>query len=363
MIISIITICLNDLTGLRKTYESVVSQKCDDYEHIIVDGNSTDGTKDYLNSIENSRVIWKSEPDKGRSDAFNKGIKMASGEYIICLNAGDYFYGEDVIGDMIKDCANSNVDALCYAVERKDGIVMRCRDENFWKEGLQAHQGLVLSRKVYEELGGYNLILRNRMDYDLFLRLAHYDVSHVLIDRIITIFDTNGISSYDKRNALLEGISLKLQYDKTLSEDEKHFITHFASGKVDSDAKGDNMQKKYALLYNWMLEIMDGLEISNSLIGRGITSISIYGAGQLGSLLFKNLSNSNVKIKEIVDRKQGITIWGRKSIALNEMSCDVDAVIVTVIDDYEDIRKKLLDKFHDIRVIALKDLVAGKQNG
>ena len=243
------------------------------------------------------------------------------------------------------------------------GVVMRCRDENFWKEGLQAHQGLVLSRKVYEELGGYNLILRNRMDYDLFLRLAHYDVSHVLIDRIITIFDTNGISSYDKRNALLEGISLKLQYDKTLSEDEKHFITHFASGKVDSDAKGDNMQKKYALLYNWMLEIMDGLEISNSLIGRGITSISIYGAGQLGSLLFKNLSNSNVKIKEIVDRKQGITIWGRKSIALNEMSCDVDAVIVTVIDDYEDIRKKLLDKFHDIRVIALKDLVAGKQNG
>lgn len=360
MIISIITICLNDLAGVKKTCESIISQDCIDYEHIVIDGNSADGTKEYLSSVENPRLVWISEDDKGRSDAFNKGIKMSSGEYIICLNAGDCFSDKGVITDIINDCRNRHVDAICYGVERKDGIVMRCRNEQYWENGMQAHQGLVLSRKVYEELGNYNLILRNRMDYDLFLRLARYNVSHALIDRIIAVFDTNGISSYDKRNALLEGASLKLQYDKAFSEDERNVIANLIDRKDNSYVKGDDTQKKYALLYNWVLEIMDGFDIGRSLAEKGITTISIYGAGQLGSLLLKSLSNSNVKVKEIVDRRQGILLWGRKSILLDEMSDDVDAVLVTVIDDYEDIRKKISEQCRNISILSLKDLVAGK---
>ncbi|SHN51074.1 Glycosyltransferase involved in cell wall bisynthesis [Butyrivibrio hungatei DSM 14810] len=360
MIISIITICFNDIAGLKKTCESVISQNCHEYEHVIIDGGSEDGTKEYLRSLSNSKVVWKSEPDKGRSDAFNKGIKMSSGEYIICLNAGDYFFDENVVGDIVSDCKDNQVDAFCYAVMRKDGIVMHCKNEEYWREGLQAHQGLVLSRKTYDEIGGYNLILKNRMDLDLFLRLAYFNVSHRIINRTIAVFDTNGTSSYDKSNYWLEGALLKTLFNKELSYNEFSEMSNILSSKDSTELKGDDTNKKYALIYNWMISQMDGCEISKSLLNRGITTISIYGAGQLGSLLFKHLNDSKVEIKEIIDRKQGKKLWGMESISMDEMSSDVDAVIVTVIDDYEDIRKKILNKFHDIRVIALKDLVAGK---
>lgn len=92
---SIITICWNNLPELEKTFRSIELQKCTDFEWIVIDGNSNDGTKEWL--IKNTLANWTSEPDKGIYDAMNKGIDKASGEYLIFMNSGDEFADKAVL--------------------------------------------------------------------------------------------------------------------------------------------------------------------------------------------------------------------------------------------------------------------------
>lgn len=97
MKLSIITINYNNLEGLKRTYESVVSQTCQDFEWIIIDGGSTDGSKEFIEEHQERFAYWCSEPDKGIYNALNKGIKICSGEYISCMNSGDSFYEKDTL--------------------------------------------------------------------------------------------------------------------------------------------------------------------------------------------------------------------------------------------------------------------------
>lgn len=99
MKISVITVVRNDLKGLQKTVESVVSQNDKVFEYIIIDGDSTDGCKEFISSLQCPMPTKKvSEPDTGIYNAMNKGVKMATGDYCIFMNAGDNFYDNSVIG-------------------------------------------------------------------------------------------------------------------------------------------------------------------------------------------------------------------------------------------------------------------------
>ena len=97
-IFSIITVTRNNLPGLKRTHDSLKIQICHDFEWVVVDGASTDGTPDYLRT---TGAIWVSEPDSGLYDAMNKGLGNAVGDYIVFMNAGDLFAAPDVL-DKIK---------------------------------------------------------------------------------------------------------------------------------------------------------------------------------------------------------------------------------------------------------------------
>ena len=97
MKLSIITINYNNLEGLKRTYESVVSQTCQDFEWIIIDGGSTDGSKEFIEEHQGQFAYWCSEPDKGIYNAMNKGIAKATGEYLNFMNSGDCFYDEHTL--------------------------------------------------------------------------------------------------------------------------------------------------------------------------------------------------------------------------------------------------------------------------
>ncbi|MBP3511756.1 MAG: glycosyltransferase [Prevotella sp.] len=97
---SIITINFNNRDGLRKTIESVVRQTCKDYEFIVIDGGSTDGSADVIREHEAGISYWVSEHDNGIYHAMNKGIAQAHGEYLNFMNSGDCFYNERVLEDM-----------------------------------------------------------------------------------------------------------------------------------------------------------------------------------------------------------------------------------------------------------------------
>ncbi len=97
MKISIVTINYNNLEGLKKTRESIVSQTYKDYEWIVIDGGSTDGAKEYLQEHTDEMSFWCSEKDNGVYNALNKGTQHVTGDYIICMNSGDFFYDEYVL--------------------------------------------------------------------------------------------------------------------------------------------------------------------------------------------------------------------------------------------------------------------------
>src|SRR4051812_22804100 len=99
--LSIITINYNNVSGLRKTVESVVNQTSQDFEYIVIDGGSTDGSVDVLKQYAKKIKYWISEPDKGIYNAQNKGILKATGEYCHFINSGDYLVKNDVIEKML----------------------------------------------------------------------------------------------------------------------------------------------------------------------------------------------------------------------------------------------------------------------
>ncbi|WP_457747006.1 glycosyltransferase family 2 protein [Sulfurimonas sp.] len=99
-IITVVTVVYNDREGLVNTATSIQNQIYKNYEHIIIDGNSTDGTVEYIQSLSGGNVKYISEKDKGIYDAMNKGVQIARGEYILFLNAGDTFYSENVLNNI-----------------------------------------------------------------------------------------------------------------------------------------------------------------------------------------------------------------------------------------------------------------------
>jgi glycosyltransferase involved in cell wall biosynthesis len=97
MLISIITINYNNLVGLKKTMASVLEQTYEDIEYIVIDGGSTDGSKEHLEHCQKDLAYWVSEPDQGIYSAMNKGIDQATGDYLLFLNSGDWLVDNFVI--------------------------------------------------------------------------------------------------------------------------------------------------------------------------------------------------------------------------------------------------------------------------
>ncbi len=99
--VTIITVCKNAAESIEKTIKSVVTQNYPNLEYIIIDGGSTDGTLDIIKTYEKQLTHYQSEPDNGIYDAMNKGIQIATGDWINFMNAGDYFYDENAIKKII----------------------------------------------------------------------------------------------------------------------------------------------------------------------------------------------------------------------------------------------------------------------
>ena len=112
--ISIVTVCYNAVAVIEKTIQSVLSQTYRNIEYIVIDGASTDGTIDVLKKYQTKISCFISEPDEGIYDAMNKGLKIATGEWICFMNAGDFFYDTEVLNSMHFDEYSSNLYGCLY---------------------------------------------------------------------------------------------------------------------------------------------------------------------------------------------------------------------------------------------------------
>ncbi|HEY1037857.1 MAG TPA: glycosyltransferase family 2 protein [Bacteroidia bacterium] len=200
--LSVITINYNDAKGLKETILSVVEQTRKDFEFVVIDGGSTDGSVDVINEYKDLISIWTSEKDKGIYDAQNKGIQKASGEYVLFLNSGDTFYSNQVV-DKFYNFLQENDSAMIYG---NTNLVNGNKNEllvqpgklpmEFWYMGTLNHQAVFMKRDLFERFGLYDLKYRICADFDLFLRAYVKDPGMFAhINETICNYDQTGFSA------------------------------------------------------------------------------------------------------------------------------------------------------------------------
>lgn len=178
MRITIITPSFNQGRYIRKNIESVVNQNHNDVEHIVVDGGSTDETVSILRQYDH--VKWISEPDKGQSDALNKGLAMATGEVVGWLNADD-FYEPDIFASVARNFPNRNVKWVVgrtnmYVDNQEMVVPMKSHKIGYYElldsPDIVRQQGAFYRRDILSEVGGWNSDLFMVMDFDLWVRIS-----------------------------------------------------------------------------------------------------------------------------------------------------------------------------------------------
>lgn len=199
--VSIITVNLNDAAGLRKTVSSVLAQTYNDFEFIVIDGGSTDGSTDFIREISSRLSYWLSEPDNGTYNAMNKGIKLASGEYCLFLNSGDFFVDDRVLDNIFNKSETADIisgDVLKVRPNKKFRRVSSPETISLHKLCIHSlpHQATLIRRSLFEEIGYYTESYKIVSDWEFFLKalvIFEKSYSHLNID--VSFFRTGGISS------------------------------------------------------------------------------------------------------------------------------------------------------------------------
>lgn len=207
MKLTIITINRNNAAGLEKTIQSVVNQIFTDFEYIVIDGDSTDGSVEVIKKHESecAHLRWVSEPDKGIYNAMNKGIRMATGQYVQILNSGDFLAADHVVQGMLDAVESSNSPSIIYGNMIKsfpDG--RRVLDQCFAGQeitmlgmytGTLNHDPSYIRRDMFEKYGYYDEDLKICSDWKWFLQaIILGGEKPVYVDMDVTVFDMNGIS-------------------------------------------------------------------------------------------------------------------------------------------------------------------------
>ncbi len=218
MKLSIITINWNNAVGLNRTLQSVAHQSFNEFEHLIIDGNSTDNSKSIIDEYAiryNDQVKWVSEPDKGIYDAMNKGIAMASGDYVQFLNSGDCLASADVTARMLRALEQNGSPSILYGnmvKEMPDGKLRH--DVGFEGKditlldffiGTLNHSSAYIRKDLFDKYGPYDDTLKIVSDWKWYLKaIVLGKEKPVYTDIDVTLFDMTGISETNKELAQKE---------------------------------------------------------------------------------------------------------------------------------------------------------------
>ncbi|MCG6144907.1 glycosyltransferase family 2 protein [Leptospira bandrabouensis] len=236
---TIITINKNNFDGLIKTIDSIRNQTYKNFQLVVVDGGSTDGSYDFIKSQLNSINCIIHEPDSGIYDAQNKGIKQALGEYIIFLNAGDSFSGPDVLESFVQhnyvgDVVYGNVN-LVYPDQVVERIYPDQITFDYWLNSVLCHQVVFFKKDLFPVFGLFDLKLKFCSDHKMFYTLWKDEkIKKIHFDKTIVNYDMTGLSSNPKNLKLLtkELLKIKLIHFPTVYKFKLILLSLFLKVKV-----------------------------------------------------------------------------------------------------------------------------------
>jgi len=197
MIYSIITINYNNKLGLENTIKSVVAQKYHDYEYIIIDGGSSDGSLDVIHEFSDSITYFVSEPDNGIYHAMNKGILKSHGEYLIFMNSGDCFYDNEVLDKIHPELTADIVEGYIYRQDKKtiEQRTYKTPTLRNFIEGSLNHQACFIKRTLFDN-HLYDESLNICADWKFFLERIIFDnCTYTSCEICVARYEGNGISA------------------------------------------------------------------------------------------------------------------------------------------------------------------------
>lgn len=198
-LISIVTVCRNAEATIKDTIESVALQTFRDYEHIVIDGASTDRTVEIIRPYSPKLAFWSSEPDGGIADAMNKGIAVASGDYILFLHADDYLASGDSL-ELAATHLGRGADIYAFDIFFQTAWDKKRRKPRgaTWylrfKTGF-LHQGVFCRRDLFDRIGRFDTNYSIAMDYEFFLRAVQRGASVEYVPETLSVMRDTGISS------------------------------------------------------------------------------------------------------------------------------------------------------------------------
>jgi putative colanic acid biosynthesis glycosyltransferase len=220
-LLSIITISKNDRQGLSKTLESICKQDYQHIENIVIDGDSSDGTKEFLSTYVHSKTYtYFSEPDNGISSAFNKGLEISKGHLIFFLNSGDIFASETIVSEVVKSyldskwkCAEGITITSSYAGEEILYAPPQLSSQFLHYFMFLPHQGFFCETALHKQFR-FDESIKSSMDYDLFIRMLK-NVEIFYLPLVISKREPGGISSQSKLR-LSEFAKIRRKYTQSI---------------------------------------------------------------------------------------------------------------------------------------------------
>jgi len=213
--VSVITIVKNGMPFVAETIQSVINQDYESIEYIVIDSVSNDGTVEYVLSYKDKVTKFLSEKDFGIADAFNKGLRLASGDYIMFLNADDKFYKTDVISSLVSHAERNGHPTFlygdCAVLDRNTGhkkyiASIKFKLDSLLKGQMPPHPSMFVHKSYFKKYGNFDSSFKIAMDFEWFIRgIKSSSIIHV--PSIITSVRDGGISTRSQIKVISEIIS------------------------------------------------------------------------------------------------------------------------------------------------------------
>lgn len=279
MKLSIITINLNNREGLQKTIDSVISQTFHDFEWIIIDGGSTDGSRELIEHNPKYFAYWVSEPDNGVYHAMNKGVKVAKGEYIQFLNSGDWLWDKDVLEKTFSFDPTADILYADFNFTR-DNKLIRPRHypdilslREFLDHGM-CHNSSFFKKEILLN-NPYNESLSISSDNEIYIKaiLENYSLFHIPV--VLIGYDTTGISSNyqlgEKEANLIRKLLISPGIQKDM--DKLHYLESLPKNKVLMEV--DSYRENYRFYHKMITVSLLLMRLINKIFKRSsVNSIS-----------------------------------------------------------------------------------------
>ena len=213
MKISIITVVWNNNKTIKNAIDSVLSQTYKNIEYIVIDGASSDGTVEIVQSYGDKINTFVSEKDKGIYDAMNKGIALATGNVIGILNSDDFYASNTIVAEVMNEFKAKSVDSvygdLVYVNSEDTNKIVRywksqTFNEKLFKKGWHpAHPTFFVKKEIYDKYGSFNLDFKIAADYELMLRFLEKEkITSSYIPKVFVKMRIGGESNQSLKNII-----------------------------------------------------------------------------------------------------------------------------------------------------------------